>query len=51
MIQKEESYSESGGGAGSTQSSKSKKENGYMKFVVFGIIFIVLAVGIALVVM
>ena len=47
MNQKEEMYNEDngGGGAGHTQSSGTS-ENGWLKYVAFGVMFIALVVGV-----
>ena len=47
MNQKEEMYNEDngGGGAGRTQSSGTS-ENGWLKYVAFGVMFIALVVGV-----
>ena len=50
MNQKEEMYNENngGGGAGRIESSVSKSENGWVKYVAFGLIFAAMAAGIIL---
>lgn len=50
MNQKEEMHNENngGGGAGRIESSVSKSENGWVKYVAIGVIFLALAAGIIL---